>query len=261
MIESVVLLRSEQSADRVAAIEIRVPAGWEGTPLHHHAFDEAFYVLEGELTLRLGDELVSAAPGALSFAPGGIDHAVANPGASGARYLLVCTPGGFERYFDPSPTEPYPETTVVGPPIDPGAVPDRALPLPGEGVNVLLRSEQSSGRVSVMDNTVPAGVKGPFLHTHEFDEGFYLVEGEITFQLGDDLVVARRGELAFVPGGVPHTFANRSGRPARFVIVCTPAGFERYFARIAAKRAGEEPPEWALQEIPEVTRVGPQIGG
>ena len=45
------------------------------------------------------------------------------------------------------------------------------------------------------------------------------------------------------------------------MIVCTPAGFERYFARLAAERAGEEPPEWALQEIPEVTRVGPQIGG
>jgi uncharacterized cupin superfamily protein len=259
VIERVVLLRSEESAGRVAAIEISVPPGWEGTPLHHHDFDEAFYVLEGELTLRVGEELVSARPGSLAFALGGSDHAVANPGSVAARYLLVCTPAGFERYFDA--TEPYPETTVVGPPIDPAAVPERALPVAAGGVNVVLRSEQSRGRVSVMDNTVPVGVKGPFLHTHEFDEAFYVVEGEITFQLGDDLVAARGGELAFARGGVPHTFANRSGQPARFVIVCTPAGFERYFARMAAKQAGEEPPEWALQEIPEVTRVGPQIGG
>ena len=38
------------------------------------------------------------------------------------------------------------------------------------------------------------------------------------------------------------------------MLVITPAGFERYFARMA-----DEPPEWALQPIPEVTRVGLQI--
>jgi hypothetical protein len=59
---------------------------------------------------------------------------------------------------------------------------------------------------------------------------------------------------------VPHTIANLSGAPARYLIICTPAGFERYFARMIAERAGVEPPEWALQPLPEVTRVGPRIG-
>ena len=112
----------------------------------------------------------------------------------------------------------------------------------------------------MMDNGVPADAKGPPLHKHDFDEAFYLLEGELTFQLRDELVEVRAGEVAFAPRGVPHTFANRSGRPARFVLVCTPAGFERYFARLAAQQAGVEPPEWALQPIPEVTRLGPQIG-
>jgi hypothetical protein len=44
------------------------------------------------------------------------------------------------------------------------------------------------------------------------------------------------------------------------LIVCTPAGFERYFARMEAERNGVEPPEWALQGWPEVTKVGPRIG-
>ena len=39
----------------------------------------------------------------------------------------------------------------------------------------------------------------------------------------------------------------------------TPAGFERYFARLAAERQGVEPPEWALQPVPEVTTLGPPI--
>jgi hypothetical protein len=58
---------------------------------------------------------------------------------------------------------------------------------------------------------------------------------------------------------VPHTLANHSDWSARYLLVCTPAGFERHWARVAAERAGVEPPEWALQPIPEVTIVGQQI--
>ena len=122
--------------------------------------------------------------------------------------------------------------------------------------DVLLRSEESNGVVSIIDNTVPANWPGPFLHKHDFDEAFYVLEGELTFQVEDQLITRRAGELAFAPRGVAHTLANHSDAPARYVLVCTPAGFERYFARM-----NENPPEWALQEIPfEVERVGPQIG-
>jgi quercetin dioxygenase-like cupin family protein len=125
---------------------------------------------------------------------------------------------------------------------------------------VLLRSEESGGAVSVVDSAVPAGFPGPPLHTHDFDEAFYVIEGELTFQVEDALVTKGPGELAFAPRNVPHTYANLSGAPARFVLVCTPAGFERYFARMAAERAGVDPPEWATEDWPTVTRVGPRIG-
>jgi hypothetical protein len=75
----------------------------------------------------------------------------------------------------------------------------------------------------------------------------------------DELFTRRAGELAFAPRDVPDTYANHSGGLARVLIVCTPAGFERYFAHMAAEAEGVNPPPWALQEIPEVTRVGPQI--
>ena len=250
-----VLLRSEQTAGEVAVIEIAVPAGWPGPPLHHHAFDEAFLVLEGELTFELAGERRTGGPGALAFAPGGVHHALANHGDVPARYLLICTPGGFERYFDGS--GPYPETTVVGGPVAAGGAP---LGVPPGGMRVMLREEDSGGRVSVVVNDVPAGVVGPYLHTHDFDEAFAVLDGELVFQLGDELVTVRRGEVAFAPRGVPHTFTNRSEGAARIAIVCTPAGFERHFARLAAERAGEEPPAWALAPIPPVTRVGPRIG-
>jgi len=125
--------------------------------------------------------------------------------------------------------------------------------------NVLLRSEQSAGAVSVIEVSSSPGFAGPPLHRHDFDEAFYVLEGELTFQLDDEVFTRTAGELAFAPRNVPHTYANHSGAPARALIVCTPAGFERYFARMAASSAGVDPPDWAMQDIPDVVRVGPQI--
>jgi quercetin dioxygenase-like cupin family protein len=121
---------------------------------------------------------------------------------------------------------------------------------------VLLRSEETDGVVSAIEVASGPGSTGPHLHRHDFDEAFYVIEGELTFQV----FTRAAGELAFAPRGVPHTYANRSDEPARALIVCTPAGFERYFARLAAKRDGIEPPDWALQDIPAVERLGPPIG-
>ncbi|HYH58445.1 MAG TPA: cupin domain-containing protein [Thermoleophilaceae bacterium] len=124
--------------------------------------------------------------------------------------------------------------------------------------NVLLRSEETGGHVSVTEIVVPPH-GGPPLHTHDFDEAFHMLDGELIFQVADALVTKRAGELSFAPRQVPHTLANHSDEPARYLLVCTPAGFERHWARIAAEAAGVEPPEWALQPIPEVTVVGPPI--
>jgi quercetin dioxygenase-like cupin family protein len=107
---------------------------------------------------------------------------------------------------------------------------------------------------------MPAGAKGPPLHTHEFDEAFYVLEGELTVQVRQELRKVSAGELAFALGGMPHTLANRSAASARSLIICTPAGFEREFARRIAAQAGVEPQAWATQPIPEVTVVGPRIG-
>ena len=86
-----------------------------------------------------------------------------------------------------------------------------------------------------------------------------MLEGELIFQVDDTLTTKGAGELSFAARNVPHTLANHSDASARYVLVCTPAGFERHWARIAAETAGTEPPQWALQPIPEVTVVGPQI--
>jgi len=128
-------------------------------------------------------------------------------------------------------------------------------------INVRLRGDQTKGRLAVMENRVAAGFAGPPLHVHpDFDETFYVLEGELTFQVGDERLTAPAGTLAFAPGETPHAFANLSGTAARVLLLCTPAGFEPYFARLAAERQGIDPPDWALRTLPEVRTVGPPIG-
>jgi quercetin dioxygenase-like cupin family protein len=131
--------------------------------------------------------------------------------------------------------------------------------VPNLRTNVLLRSEETGGRVSLVEVVIPPHNAGPPLHTHDFDEAFYLLEGELIFQVEQALTTKGAGELSFAPRNVPHTLANQSDAPARYMLICTPAGFERHWARNAAEQAGVEPPQWALQPIPEVTVVGPQI--
>jgi quercetin dioxygenase-like cupin family protein len=124
---------------------------------------------------------------------------------------------------------------------------------------VLLRSEDSSGHLSVVENVVPARSAGPPLHSHDFDEAFYVLDGELVFRVGEALLARTAGQLAFAPRGAAHALTNRRNAPARYLLVCTPAGFERHFARTAAQAEGTEPPPWALQPVPEVVPLGPPI--
>ena len=60
--------------------------------------------------------------------------------------------------------------------------------VPNLTTNVLLRSEETGGHVSVTEIVVPPHSAGPPLHTHDFDEAFYVLEGELIFQVDDALV-------------------------------------------------------------------------
>jgi quercetin dioxygenase-like cupin family protein len=79
---------------------------WEGVQkpgsepaLHvHHAMDETFYLLEGRVRFRIGDEVQEAGPGDVIFAPRGIPHTFRIK-SDVARAITICTPGGFEEWF------------------------------------------------------------------------------------------------------------------------------------------------------------------
>jgi len=231
--------------DGFVITDCHAPAGWT-EPSHRHEHDEAVYVLAGALTVDVGAEVRLARKHCCVFLPGGVPHAITNPGPDEARWLTVCTP-------------PPASAAVLGRGIREGE-PRPVDELPGR-VKVLVRGRDGSGRVAIMDNVIERGHEGPPLHHHPFDEAFYVIDGVLTFRVDDHDSTCRAGELAFAPGGTPHTFANLGDRDGRVLIVCVPAGFERYFDRVAASEAGEEaPPPEDLEAWPELTVVGPRIG-
>jgi len=69
-------------------------------PMHVHQHeDEYSYVLEGEVGVQIGDDVLYARPGDLVAKPRGVPHAFWNRTDEPARLLEIISPGGFERYF------------------------------------------------------------------------------------------------------------------------------------------------------------------
>lgn len=84
-----------------AVTEGRIGPGMMAAGPHfHRECDEFFYVREGEVTLRIGDESHLAGPGAFAFVPRGTVHGFHNASSEGATVLVVHYPSGFERFAE-----------------------------------------------------------------------------------------------------------------------------------------------------------------
>src|SRR5215216_728211 len=104
----------------------------------------------------------------------------------------------------------------------------------GLGVRFMIGSAQSGGTFALVEHPIGPRVLASPLHTHEReDEYTYVLEGAVGVQVGDEVRVARPGELVFKPRGVPHAFWNAGDALARALEIISPAGFERYFAELA----------------------------
>jgi quercetin dioxygenase-like cupin family protein len=88
---------TDDSEGRFTLLDQWVGADY-ATPLHvHHAEDEAWYVLEGEMTFRFGDERFTAGPGSWVFLPRDVPHGF-RAGPEGARLLTFAAPSGFDHF-------------------------------------------------------------------------------------------------------------------------------------------------------------------
>lgn len=90
---------STATSEQMAVLEATVPPGGGPPPHLHKHEDEAFYVVDGELDVRIGERTVRASSGDFVFIPRDTVHSFHNPGLRIARQLLIFTPGGFEEFF------------------------------------------------------------------------------------------------------------------------------------------------------------------
>ena len=89
-----------ETAESVMAFEETAPAGTD-TPFHlHYDSDELAYVLSGEFTFKIDDQVTTGGPGTCAFIPRGVAHAWKNTGAEPGRALFLYTPGAAGRMFE-----------------------------------------------------------------------------------------------------------------------------------------------------------------
>jgi quercetin dioxygenase-like cupin family protein len=104
----------------------------------------------------------------------------------------------------------------------------------GSRVRILATSESTGGSYGLVDMIEVAAGDMPPLHVHhDHDEGFLLLDGELSLFLPDREIALRPGEFVLAPRAVPHTY-QVGDSSARWLVVSLPAGFERFVEEIAA---------------------------
>jgi mannose-6-phosphate isomerase-like protein (cupin superfamily) len=108
----------------------------------------------------------------------------------------------------------------------------RTIAVVGDVYRFLATSEDTNGKYALWEALVPPG-GGPPPHVHSREEeGFYVLEGEITFTIGHQRLIASAGMFANMPVGTPHSFRNEGGKPAKMLISVAPAGLEEMFFEV-----------------------------
>src|SRR5262245_12872310 len=108
----------------------------------------------------------------------------------------------------------------------------RTVAVVGDVYRFLATGEDTTGKYASWEAIVPPG-GGPPPHVHSREEeGFYVLQGEITFTIGEKRLVASAGMFANMPVGTPHSFKNESSKPAKMLISVAPAGLEQMFFEV-----------------------------
>lgn len=138
----------------------------------------------------------------------------------------------------------------------------RTIAVVGDVYRFLATGEDTNGKYALFEAIVPPG-GGPPPHVHSREEeGFYVLEGEITFTINGERVLATAGTFANMPIGTPHSFKNESTKPAKMLISVAPAGLERMFFEVGVQLAegatNGSPP--TKEEIERLLAIAPSYG-
>ncbi|OJY42635.1 cupin domain-containing protein [Pseudonocardia sp. 73-21] len=132
---------------------------------------------------------------------------------------------------------------------------------PGEGrrydmgpITAVFKADgaETVDRYSISEWWMEPHTTGPGAHTHPEDDVFYVLEGTMTFLVGDRWIDAPEGSFVLAPGGTPHDFQNRTDERAGALNVHTPGAFEPRMPGIV---------EWFLENPPVGPGAAPSAAG
>jgi len=133
--------------------------------------------------------------------------------------------------------------------------------LAGVVMRCLLSGEQTAGQFCLLENESNGNTRTP-IHVHaNDDETVYIIDGELTAVIDGRPRRLTAGESLFLPRGIPHQLMNMSGNPARYILIGTPALFDRFLAQAGRElRPGEVAGPPTLQEIERLREASPRFG-
>jgi mannose-6-phosphate isomerase-like protein (cupin superfamily) len=111
----------------------------------------------------------------------------------------------------------------------------------------------ADGEHSVLEMLAPPGDQPPLHAHHDSEEGFYLLEGEVTFWAGEEERRIGPGEFVLGPRGVPHTYRVEGDTPARFIVTSSTGAFAAF---VQAYGVPAERPELPTDVVADVERLG-----
>jgi quercetin dioxygenase-like cupin family protein len=137
----------------------------------------------------------------------------------------------------------------------------RTIAVVGDIYRFLATGEETDGKYAMFEAIVPPG-GGPPPHVHSREEeSFLILEGAITFTVGDERIVASAGTFANMPVGSLHSFKNATDKTARMIISVAPAGLEKMFLEVGQPvKLGDTPPPPSQAEIEKLLAVAPKYG-
>jgi mannose-6-phosphate isomerase-like protein (cupin superfamily) len=113
--------------------------------------------------------------------------------------------------------------------------PGQARSHPGTFPTIKAGAADTGGLFTFCDGVMPARTQGPALHVHyETDEFFYVIDGHLLVQVGQERHDLGPGCFAWLPRQVPHAYANVSASPVHMIGGAVPGGIEEFFAAQSA---------------------------
>ncbi|MCU0919190.1 MAG: cupin domain-containing protein [Burkholderiaceae bacterium] len=114
-------------------------------------------------------------------------------------------------------------------------------------LRLLLRSADSPFRMSAMVVDVPAGGSVPPHRHAQEEEGYFVLDGELTLTIGEDTRTLAAGDFGHVPPRAVHAYANRSAAPVRFLAWTVGGPMDEFFEAMSrhVKRMPQDAPAMA----------------